>query len=424
MEKTMQKFIVGCDYDGVLTNLTEYYEVTGKKFFKKNPVNINEYSIKKMFDISPFSEIRYGLKYFFDYCQNAKMRDGMSELLNKIINDDGIVHAITARKFVTSRNFFGNKSREMVKKYAAKHNIKFKTYEFCSETYAPRDKLIACNKLGVDLMIEDTASVAINLANNNIKVALVDTLYNQGIEHKNIRRCKSVLEIENYINEIKEKIEPKNEKFLELKNKRVNSIDFNKGKKIFMILYPIITWFTLTPFFTKVLGKEKIPYQDGFIIASNHLTSTDQYKVGYALGNRYVSGYMASTVKKTFRGKLFQLTNSAIFINRKNDDSKHQAKEEFDMRLVSGMTMLIFPEGTRKNNYKEHKNKKILPFKLGAVSSAKNTGSAILPVCITKKFLFSVVEFGDVIFVKHDDDLENKNKELENIILSMIDKRS
>ena len=169
----------------------------------------------------------------------------------------------------------------------------------------------------------------------------------------------------------------------------------------------------------KVKGKNNIPYQDGFIIASNHLNSYDQYLISYGIGNRHFSGFAASTIENTFRGKLFKYIEGSVFIDRDSFESKKNGEEQLSARIAQNNIALIFPEGTRKNKTEEGKLKEQLPFKLGVVSMAQKTGAPILPTSIYYGEKNNYVRFGELFYVAKTDDLTQKNKELEKIILTM-----
>ena len=74
---------------------------------------------------------------------------------------------------------------------------------------------------------------------------------------------------------------------------------------------------------------------------------------------------------------------------------------------------LIFPEGTRKNKDEEGRKRFQNRFKMGTVSIAQKTGTAILPVATNAFGHDTVVRFGDLMYVYPNDNLEEANKQLE-----------
>jgi len=442
----MKNFIVGVDADGVLTDLHSFYINEGKRIFKREPSNINGYDLKEIFNMSKNEEYKYGLLILNKYCKNEPPRFNASDVL-RVLSDSCELHEITARKFATSKSIIGKYYRNLFEKWLKKYNIKFDSIQYCSENNTSRDKFMACSKLNVDVMIEDKPDVALYLANNGIKVLLMDAPYNKGIMHSNIIRVFNWTDIFLLINKlrlqkqsineksfVKASIEEKenmtndqkNEYFKRyhkyLKNLQINIEVINRGKRNFKLAYNISYLPVKCIFNPNVQNKNYIPYQDGFIIASNHLTSNDQYLISYALGNKYYAGFAASTIKNTFRGKLFNLTKGAVFVDRSDSNSKKRGEEELSARLVNGDNILIFPEGTRKNKDDEGRKIEQLPFKLGTVSIAQKTGAPILPTSIYYGRSRNYVKFSDLFFVRPMDNLVEKNNQLENIILNMTRK--
>lgn len=439
----INNFVVGIDADGVLTDMSGFNISEGKRYFKKEPVDPNAYHTRDIFGVSKKEEFIYGLKGALNkYCKEVPPRPHCKEVIQRL-NDEGCnLHEITARKFTTFNNPIGTYYRHLFEKWLKKHELKFKSIEYCSEDNSPRDKLLGCKKLNVDVMIEDKPDVALYLAQNNVKVILFDAPYNQELKHDNIIRVYDWNQVYNEVSKIKmnkkvnenfkikskeeketmsdeEKINYFNDYHHHLKNLKINKEAIEKGAKRFKIFYKFAKLPLKIVFSPKVQGKENIPYQDGFIVASNHLTSKDQYLISYGLGNRHFSGFAASTIQNTFRGKLFRFIEGAVFIDRNDKNSKKQGEEELSKRIVNGGLTIIFPEGTRKNKDLEGRLKEQLPFKFGTVSMAQKTGAPILPVSVYYGEHDNYVKYGELLFVSPTDSLETKNRELEKIILGM-----
>lgn len=442
MMEELKDFVVGIDADGVLTNLTEFYKEQGMKYFKKEPVNPKAYSFIDMFGLNKFQKVLYGPRILDKYCRSAKLRDGAKEVISKLDEEGCELHEITARMFTTFRNPFGEYYRRLFQKYLDKHELKFKSIQFCSETDSPRDKYMGCSKLSVDVMIEDKPDVAMYLAEKGIKILLFDAPYNQEISHENITRVNSWNECYEHISRMKaekkayipferktkeEKAEMTPEAQVEylksykyyLKNLKVNEEAFKKRKRNFKLVYSLMKIPFKIIFRAKQYGKENIPYQDGFIIASNHLNSYDQFYIINALGNRQLNGFAGESVRDSIRGRLFSLTGGVIYIDRKDPESKQIGEEELASRIVNNEIGIIFPEGTRKNVYEEHRDKLQLPFKFGTVAMAQKTGAPILPISLHHGEKGSYVRIGELFFVRKEDNLELANARLEQTIKEM-----
>lgn len=439
----MRKFVVGVDADGVLTDMSKYNIEEGMKYFKKEPVDPAAYHTRDIFGVSKTAETIYGLRGALQkYCTKIPPRPQCQAVINKL-NEEGIeLHEITARKFTTFKNVIGFYYRSLFENWLKRNKLNFKSIQYCSETFSPRDKLLGCRKLNVDVMIEDKPDVALHLAEKGVKVLLVDAPYNQGLEHENMMRVYTWDEIYTLIHQLKEdkdNLEDFSIKTLEerqsmsakelddyfngyhhyLKNLEINEKALKAGKRKFKLVYNTAYLPIKVIFNPKVRGKENIPYQEGFIVASNHLTSKDQYMISYALGNRHFSGFAASTIENSFRGKLFKLIDGSVFIDRTSKESKKAGEIALSSRIAKGNTAIIFPEGTRKNKDEEGRKKEQLPFQLGTVSMAQKTGAPILPVSIYYGKKRNYVKFDELFFVYPTDDIVEKNIELEQIILGM-----
>lgn len=441
------KFVVGCDADGVLTDLTAHNIREGKKAFKREPVDENAYSLEDMFDVKNIPKLvlySKAFKIYANYCKNEPPRENASKVINELSNEGFEFNSITARKFATSNGQLGKKARKWFQNWLKKYDISFKTFQFCSEEKSPEDKLLACKKLNVDAMIEDKPDVALHLANNGIKVLMMEAPYNLGIEHENIIRVSNwnqVKEELQRLNNIKnqntptefvkrEKEEIANMSELEkemyfdsyknyLKNVDFDEEMFKKGDKKFKLIFSTLKYPIKLLYRVKVFGKENVPYQNGFIMASNHNDSTDQYRIGLALGNRPFVGYAAKEIEDSFRGRLFKSTGLGIFVDRSDPESRKESAELMSKYVAHDRIALIFPEGTRKNKDEAGRNRFQNRFKLGTVALAQKTGTGILPIATNAFGNDTVIRFGEMMFIGPSDDLEEKNAELELIIAKM-----
>lgn len=437
----MERFVVGVDADGVLTDMAAFNMLEGRRFYKREPIHLDGYSAREIYEGTKAQEIIFGLKVLDKYCTDSPLRPGARRALCFMNNEGAELHEITARKFVTERNPIGAHYRRLFEDWLKKYQLPFKSIQYCSESFSPRDKYIACSKLDVDVMIEDKPEVALYLAEQGIPVLLFNAPYNKTVNHPNITRVytwdecylevhqmmAAKKEIAEYVPLSREEKETLDESgrisYIDsyrsyIKNLQVNVDAFKRSERRFKLLYR----FTKLPFSVlfraSIKGKEHIPYQDGFIIASNHLNSYDQFYISRALGNRQFCGFAASTIENTIRGRMFKFTDGAIFIDRENSESKAMGEEELIRKIMYGKIALIFPEGTRKNKTEEGRKMLQLPFKLGTVSIAQKTGAPILPVSLYHG-RHSYIRIGEVQFVSKGEDLVSANAKLEQTISSM-----
>lgn len=191
--------VIATDADGVLTDMSGFNFVYGKRFFGHEPTNPSGYTTAEIFGESKRREFLFGLRHFYDYCSRLSPRENAVEVCNEL----GKVYVITARKFSTQRTPLGALSRHLFRKWTEKNGFDFADIFYCSEVDTPPQKLSYCRQISADVMIEDNVKTALYLADNGIRVLLFDAPYNQGISHQNIVRVFSWEEIFELIKEFK-----------------------------------------------------------------------------------------------------------------------------------------------------------------------------------------------------------------------------
>lgn len=170
------------------------------------------------------------------------------------------------------------------------------------------------------------------------------------------------------------------------------------------ILSPIFKWY----YNPTIIGGENIPLDGPIIIAGNHKHLYDQCLA--IITTKRVIHYMAK--KEYFEGVMawFFKAVGCIPVDRGRKDQA--AKERALEVLKNNGAIGIFPEGTRNKT-----DKFLLPFKFGAVSMAKKTGSYIVPFGITGDYKFRsnnlIIRFGNAYKVTGELGLENQKLEEE-----------
>lgn len=126
-----------------------------------------------------------------------------------------------------------------------------------------------------------------------------------------------------------------------------------------------------------VLGEENVPKDEPVLYIGNHKSYFDII-ITYARCPR-LTGYVAkNNLEKVPLLNLWMKRLHCLFLNREN------VKEALKTILVgidninNGISMCIFPEGTRNKNPEG-----MLPFKEGSFKMSEKTGCAIIPMAIT-----------------------------------------
>ncbi|NPA37031.1 MAG: 1-acyl-sn-glycerol-3-phosphate acyltransferase [Chlorobi bacterium] len=130
-----------------------------------------------------------------------------------------------------------------------------------------------------------------------------------------------------------------------------------------------------TPMFVKVEGKENIKKNQSYVIVANHQSQYDIFVLYGWLGIDF-----RWIMKKELRNAPFIGYASAkvghIFIDRSSPVAAMKSIEEAKKQLINGVSVVIFPEGTRSRDGKMRR------FKKGAFKIAHQLELPILPVTL------------------------------------------
>lgn len=124
-----------------------------------------------------------------------------------------------------------------------------------------------------------------------------------------------------------------------------------------------------------VRGKENVPQDRALVIVSNHQGMGD-IMLAYHLGTHFKWISKRSNFFVPFMG-WFMFHAGYIPLERRNRKSIARALDRSREYLKAGVSILMFPEGTRT------RTGEILPFKPGAFQLALETGCDILPVAMS-----------------------------------------
>ncbi len=165
----------------------------------------------------------------------------------------------------------------------------------------------------------------------------------------------------------------------------------------------------------KIYGTENIPKDGAVVLAGNHRKIWDCFMVA-ASTKRCIHFLAKAELFSNFFTKWLFTTAGIIPVhrNRKDKAALHDAEKYLQNSCVIG----IFPEGTTNKT-----DEPLLPFKIGAVKMASDTGSPIVPFIINgeyRPFKSSVeITFHEPIYIKSDN-LTDENEKLRNIIYSNL----
>jgi 1-acyl-sn-glycerol-3-phosphate acyltransferase len=138
----------------------------------------------------------------------------------------------------------------------------------------------------------------------------------------------------------------------------------------------------ITPMIVRVEGKEHISENISYVIISNHLSIYDIFLIYGWLGID-IKWIMKKELRKVPGVGFGSRKVGHIFLDRSNSRIAVESLNEAKRKLVSGTSVVIFPEGTRSVNGK------MGSYKRGAFKLALDLGLPILPLTLigTNKIL-------------------------------------
>ena len=193
-----------------------------------------------------------------------------------------------------------------------------------------------------------------------------------------------------------------------------------KNRNIFYKMFsPIVSILFFIVFLPKVKGRENIPKKKAAILAGNHRSNFDCFMV--ILSTRRCVHFLAKAelFKLSFFNWFFR-NSGLIPVYRNGKDKK--ALETAVEYLKNGEIVGVFPEGRLNKKSKTT----VLPFKIGAVKMAKETGKPIIPFTIKGKYI-PFARSIEIIFQKPfyvtDNNLDEANKILERKVCKPLNER-
>ena len=193
-----------------------------------------------------------------------------------------------------------------------------------------------------------------------------------------------------------------------------------KNRNIFYKMFsPIVSMLFYIIFLPKVKGRENIPKKKAAILAGNHKSNLDCFMV--ILSTRRCVHFLAKAelFKLSFFNWFFR-NSGLIPVYRNGKDKK--ALETAVEYLKNGEIVGVFPEGRLNKTSKTS----VLPFKIGAVKMAKETGKPIIPFTIKGKYIPFArsieINFQRPFYVT-DNNLDEANKILERKVCKPLNER-
>ena len=379
---------IGFDADGVLFD-TESFQLSAKsilymkKVFGLTVEKIDGYGIKDIFACISKIEMKYWTHFVFQYSLFFRARPWVKEVFGELRKDGNHIYIITSKVCSLENNYRGIIVRLLFEISLKINGIHVDGIEYCSLSNSGQNKLNACKKQNIHIMVEDNKE-NIGVLSEYLHVLCFDSLNNQDYSMESITRVKDFNEV--YINVqrliglityspndfTKYTLKSKSEKIqleiserkkynewlkrcyqlLPLDNKRLDRTERRMylGAKIFAPLF-------IKKYHPVISGIENTKGHNGIIFVCNHLCDKDMILLFSAL---YPKGIVwHPLIKKEILDKrvgiIFRYAYS-VFVDRENVNSRHIATQELAKLLVNGYNILIFPEGTYNKTQKPIKD--------------------------------------------------------------------
>ena len=182
---------IGLDLDGVVIDSERVFRTYNEIFeIEKNMdklVDKSEAKFQRRFDWTLEEQLEYTNKYFIKSVENSNLMAGFKIVYDLLKQEDVELIVITSRGIAPRGNFI-QEMEDNAKKLLADNNIIFDKYY-----WKQKDKLEACQKENIDLMIDDDYRIVSKLAENGIKC-----LYYREAGIKKIENNKNVIEVHNW----------------------------------------------------------------------------------------------------------------------------------------------------------------------------------------------------------------------------------
>ena len=191
--------IIGVDFDGVLTDLANFFYNEGEKYAKEHNININKnesaYSTLEYFGWSQEDDLNFWESNHLKYTKFVKAKTGAKEVLKKLREEGHKIVIITARRDCDLDTEKGCEKRKISEEWLRTHEISYD--KICYVGDLSKVKFILDHK--IDVFIDDSVK-NLDEISKMIPTICFDEKYNRNYSNDNMKRLGSWKEIFDYIN--------------------------------------------------------------------------------------------------------------------------------------------------------------------------------------------------------------------------------
>ena len=364
---------IGFDADGVLFDI-ESFQLSDKiiNYMKDKHnmdiINKNGYGIKEIFNCGEKIEKEVWVKFGIEYSLFYKARPWIKETIDELRNDGNKVYIVTSKACTTEKNIKGAIMRNLFELGLKFNQIHVDGIEYCSVENSPKDKLEACRKRNIKIIIEDKKE-NIEFLSKYLKVICVNTLNNKDLREVDDNRATDGNDI--YFQIKKMMYELQNEKNIYTSFEMHENIDFDLPKK--NIFYnELIQYYKCLPYniqkiekaefiirnlskfvaayFNKkynpeIIGLENLPQKKGYIYACNHLQDKEmifllsQLRTKMQQWHPFIAKDEISEIIKI----VFHIMVS-VFTEKSITKNKYTSTQELAKHIVNGYNVLLMSD--------------------------------------------------------------------------------
>lgn len=420
---------IGVDCDGVLTDFEWFIDYFGAKYLKKRKlscriVNENASSFREKFNCTSREEVNFYKRYLIWYVNRMPIRENAASTIKKLRAEGHSIHIITARILTSQNSLVGALMRFFLKQWLRRNHVEYDSIYYVNLKNTPLEKAKLCQKLKLDFFIEDEPT-NIEEIKKYCRVICISAQYNENmtgvykandfadvyniitkgnpLDHINVKEqsVMSISEKKHYFKELQSTIKnlPFDRKAIR-KYKLDHKIIMNTIGVIFKIIFSL-----------DYIDRDRLPHDSNAIYVCNHRRSLDIPIAYCLLGKNFARFLIKREYQFTLLG-VIQKKLGTIYVGREYTSSCKSSLIIMAQTVLNGESILIFPEGTRNRT-----SDVLLPFKYGALKIAQITEKPIIPIVIYKRSNFKYkVAVGETFKVSVSDSLEEKNRELWNIM--------
>lgn len=200
---------IGIDIDDTISNSIEKWIFYADEYERENPSVVKEKNkkfqllnshrwLEEFYKWEEKDKEEFFNKYSNMMLQNVEMKENASRIINKLLEEKNEIYIITSRYKICENS----DAEYITKKWLEKNNIQYNKIFF----NASNTKLQICQEEQIDILIDDSYEVCKKANENNIKVLLMLSSYNN-IKDDYIKKVHNWNEVYEEIQKIyKEKV--------------------------------------------------------------------------------------------------------------------------------------------------------------------------------------------------------------------------